>query len=299
MARNKRNNLKDREKMKGLRVAAKKRWRKKKNDLKKGVQTSLKEAGPSVSIPQPRDKSLSTVVAGPKPSAMSVRQQGDHLEKLHPPRRPETETPRNLTSHVKEINPSEVIRSEKTLGCGTFGVCYLAHYRGTVVKVKELRLRSEPSSVAERKKEVLHEANMISHLGGHRGLPLLFGVITKTMSLRLITQFHGHKNQSVTLKRGLRKLELDKPSWLTILKSIIEALDHIHKAGVLHNDLKSNDIVLEKREQLWNPVIIDFGKARLITKPKPFMWVSRKRRPPKHRPRKRRPRKHRPRKRRP
>ena len=69
-------------------------------------------------------------------------------------------------------------------------------------------------------------------------------------------------------------MELDKPSWLTILKSIIEAIDHIHKAGVLHNDLKSNNIVLEKREQLWNPVIIDFGKARFITKPKPFMSAS-------------------------
>ena len=69
-------------------------------------------------------------------------------------------------------------------------------------------------------------------------------------------------------------MQFDKPSWLTILRTIIEALDHVHKAGVLHNDLKSNNIVLEKREQLWNPVIIDFGKARFITKPKPFMSLS-------------------------
>ena len=117
---------------------------------------------------------------------MSVRQQGAHFGKLQPTRRSETETPRNSTSHVKEINPSEVIRSEKTLGCGTFGVCYLANYR------------SEPSSVAERKREVLREAKMINHLGDHRGLPLLFGLFTKTMPLRLITQFHGHENRSIT-----------------------------------------------------------------------------------------------------
>ena len=129
-----------------------------------------------------------------------------------------------------------------------------------MVTVKELQPRSEPSLEGERKREVLHEANMTSHLGNHHGLLLLFGVITKTMPLRLIMQF-----QSVPLKRGLRKLQFDKPSWLTILRGTVEALDHIHKAGVLHNDVKSNNIVLEKREQLWNPGIIDFGKVRFIT----------------------------------
>ena len=137
--------------------------------------------------------------------------------------------------------------------------------------VKEFRLRSEPSSVAERKREVDHEANMISHVGDHRGLPLLFGVNTKPIPLKLITQFHGHKNQSVTLKRGLK---FDSPSWLTILRSIIEALGHVHKAGVLQNDLKSNGIVLEKREQVWNPVTIDSGKTEFITKPRPLMSLS-------------------------
>lgn len=29
---------------------------------------------------------------------------------------------------IMEIDPSEIIRSEKSLGQGTFGMCYLAHY---------------------------------------------------------------------------------------------------------------------------------------------------------------------------
>ena len=69
-------------------------------------------------------------------------------------------------------------------------------------------------------------------------------------------------------------MKLDKPSWHGILKNIIQAIDHIHKARVLHNDLKSNNIVLEKREQQWNPVVIDFGKARFMSKPKPLMFLS-------------------------
>ena len=57
-------------------------------------------------------------------------------------------------------------------------------------------------------------------------------------------------------------------------KNILEALSHCHKVGVLHNDIKSNNILLEKREQHWNPVVIDVGKARFISNPKPLISLS-------------------------
>ena len=39
------------------------------------------------------------------------------------------------------------------------------------------------------------------------------------------------------------------------------ALALIHEKGFLHNDLKSNNIVLDNRDGVYNPVIIDFGKS--------------------------------------
>ena len=81
--------------------------------------------------------------------------------------------------------------------------------------------------------------------------------------------------QSVTLDKAMIKLNMDKPSWLGILKNILEVLSHSHKVGVLHNDIKSNNILLEKREQHWNPVVIDVGKARFISNPKPLISLSR------------------------
>ena len=54
----------------------------------------------------------------------------------------------------------------------------------------------------------------------------------------------------------------------------IEALKHCHNVGVLHNGLKSNNVVLERRNQQWNPVIIDFGKAQFVSLPKPLMSLS-------------------------
>ena len=56
-------------------------------------------------------------------------------------------------------------------------------------------------------------------------------------------------------------------------------LNHIHSCGIPHNDVKSNDVksnnvVMEQRGEEWNPVIIDFGKARFSSDPKPAMSMS-------------------------
>ena len=116
---------------------------------------------------------------------------------------------------------------------------------------------------------------MINHLGDHRNLPLLFGIVTKNEPLQLVTQFHGNKGQSFTLSTATKKKKFDKPLRLRILKEICGRLKHVHIRQVLHNDLKSNNIVLDKRSELQcNPVIIDFGKARFIADPKPLMCLT-------------------------
>ena len=140
-------------------------------------------------------------------------------------------------------------------------VLNVAHYRDILVAVKEFK--AEKFGRDNMKKEVQHEAKMISHLEDHRGVPLLFSIVTKSEPLRLITKFHGRKDKCLTLSNLIKKKKLDKPTWLGILKDTIEALDHKHSGDILHNDLKSN-VVMEQREQEWNPVIIDFGKARFF-----------------------------------
>ena len=45
------------------------------------------------------------------------------------------------------------------------------------------------------------------------------------------------------------------------------ALEYIHKYEFVHNDLKSDSVVLEKRhDQMLHPVIIDFGKSVAFSK---------------------------------
>ena len=47
-----------------------------------------------------------------------------------------------------------------------------------------------------------------------------------------------------------------------------DALIFVHSHGVIHNDLKPNNVVLEKRGEDFNPVIIDFGKILWIEEAK-------------------------------
>ena len=39
-----------------------------------------------------------------------------------------------------------------------------------------------------------------------------------------------------------------------------DSLQFIHTQGIIRNDLKVNNLVMEKRGDNYNPVIIDFGK---------------------------------------
>lgn len=224
MARNKREAVKDKDKLKKIRKEARKRWRQ-----KKAAKKAMKKL--------PAEKKLN-----------------------------EDKERRKL----REIDPSLVVRTTKFLGAGTFGSCYLAYYRDVVVAVKELNERKN----VDLRSEVCHEATMIKHLEDHRGVPLLFGIVTKSEPYRLVTKYHGVQNKGLTLCKAIKKEKLEKPTWLGILKNLIEALNHVHSCAILHNDVKSNNVVMEQRGEEWNPVVIDFGKARFSSDPKPAMSMS-------------------------
>ena len=286
MARNKRKkNMKDKSKFKALRIAAKKRWRNRRAEAKR-----LKHAVEHAAVSPESQKSPIAVGENGEPNPAAALIQPVEPSISRPQDQPEqvqvrmdgAAGPEKIADvkadgeRVKQINPTEIVRANKFLGSGTFGTCHLAHYRGILVAVKEFKSRRSRSD-KEVKGDVLNEARMISHLGDHRGLPLLFGVITKSAPFCIVTQFHGDKAQSLTLYKAMKRsdrLELDKPHWLRILRGIIEALSHVHNKKILHNDLKSNNILLEKRAKNFNPVIIDFGKARFISNPKARMSLS-------------------------
>ena len=133
----------------------------------------------------------------------------------------------------------------KPIGSGTFGTCFLAKYREIKVVVKEYKSADSSTkcnSFERRKKEAAHEAQVIRELGDHPGISLLFGVISQQQPVSIVLKFHGNGSESLTLFKAAKKRKIAKEDqWKKIFCDVADALQHIHKCGYIHNDLKSNN----------------------------------------------------------
>lgn len=81
-------------------------------------------------------------------------------------------------------------------------------------------------------------------------------------------KFHGNGDESLAVNKAAKnKIVSVKRDWNRIFYDTTDALEHIHKCGFAHNDLKTNLFVLEKCDyQVLHPVIIDFGKSVAFSK---------------------------------
>ena len=173
----------------------------------------------------------------------------------------------------REINTSLLVKlSDEPIGEGTFGKVFLAEYRGMAAVIKEIKSRDEASKKRERcKREVLHEAAIINCLGDHLNLPFLFGVCTGKELFSLVLQYYGTGGKSLTHHSVVKARMLKKHSTAKVFKDVIDTVDYIHGKGYIHNDIESNNIVIERRASVcdeFHPIIIDFGKTKKITKVK-------------------------------
>ena len=111
----------------------------------------------------------------------------------------------------------------------------------------------------------MHEAEVVSALGDHARLLMLLGVITCGESFCMVTQFHGVGDESLTLHQAAKGSFLTPENSVEIFQELGSALKHVHSMGYLHNDIKANNVVLEKTpttsEKSYSPVLIDFGKS--------------------------------------
>lgn len=128
----------------------------------------------------------------------------------------------------KELRPEHIeYSSENAVGSGNFGQCFLMHYRGIEVIVKRMT-HSKTTENQERAKDLLCEAKVVSALGDQPGLRMIFGVVTKSLPLCLVMQFHGVKGLSVNLHQVADANMLTPTDCISIFIKICSALGHVH-----------------------------------------------------------------------
>jgi eukaryotic-like serine/threonine-protein kinase len=142
-------------------------------------------------------------------------------------------------------------RLERTLGRGGMAAVWLGHDevldRPVAVKVLSDTIATDPGFVARFRREA-RTAAALSH-------PNLVGVYDYSDEGErpyLVMQFVPGENLAALLERG-QEVDCDR-----LARELLEALDHIHRVGILHRDIKPANIIVEPDG---TAKLIDFGVA--------------------------------------
>ncbi|RSL96429.1 hypothetical protein CDV31_013465 [Fusarium ambrosium] len=139
---------------------------------------------------------------------------------------------------------------QDVVGWGTTGLVVLDKPTSTVVKAP---LDDENEPLIAREKQVYER---FAEKGGHKGLLGYFGTFESGIRLQHASNYHLRS----TNKKG-RVSENQRLSWVI---QIAEAMDFIHKAGVIHGDLTCANIFLD--EEL-NAKLADFAGSSIDGSP--------------------------------
>ncbi|XP_076029029.1 tyrosine-protein kinase Yes-like [Oratosquilla oratoria] len=132
-------------------------------------------------------------------------------------------------------------------GEGTFAKVYLVPVGDTRVVAKIFKKRRFLPAMVK-------EAEALAALSGVPRVPTIFGVGRNPVTL--ITSFGGRSLYKLIQRRHLSKYQA-----VDIVFQIAESVRLIHLRGWTHNDIKQDNIVVEKNCDLWSATLIDFGSA--------------------------------------
>ena len=65
--------------------------------------------------------------------------------------------------------------------------------------------------------------------------------------------------------------------WLTLMKNLAEALMFLHRKSIVHRDLKSDNVVFNKQNDVISFILVDFGKSNHVTKVRRYNLTVKKR----------------------
>ena len=150
----------------------------------------------------------------------------------------------------------------------SFSIVLESQYRGTFGSISVARLTFVKDLVAIKRismdysshLDIMAELRTIHALAGHPLFPYCFGYVQPNL---IVLQLLGRFENGVLTVETVDKLKTvnDNHYLCQISCQIIEGISYLHQLGLLHNDVKGNNVIIYRKQVK----IIDFGKVTLIT----------------------------------
>ena len=168
----------------------------------------------------------------------------------------------------------EHFRIESVLGKGGFGITYAAMdlQLGKRVAIKELlpdsiATRIDGSTVVPQSQSLqenwmwardrfLEEARLLAGFS-HPAIVGVHRLIEANGTIYMVMDFVDGESYEARLRR--HGCEKDEEALLLVINPLLEGLSEIHSSGILHRDIKPDNILINRHGQ---PILIDFGSAR-------------------------------------
>ncbi|WP_406828262.1 protein kinase domain-containing protein [Microbulbifer sp. ARAS458-1] len=157
---------------------------------------------------------------------------------------------------------SDRYQIQSTLGAGGMGVVYLAEDRKLHRRVAIKRLKADAASDNAHQR-IQQEARLLAQLN-HPNIVALHDVLEDTLdnggrSVALVMEYI----EGTTLRAWMRERTPNLQQKLSLLMQICQGLQQAHDLGIIHRDLKSDNILIAENAK-GEPVakITDFGIAK-------------------------------------
>ena len=143
---------------------------------------------------------------------------------------------------------------EDVLGKGTFGKCIRGKLAHLNVCIKVLRKGANYQATFST------EATLLSHCC-HPNLPWIYGIVQQPSII--VSSLHTTDNYSFTIHSALQDgaIKLSTDEWKKIIHGVILAVNYLHKKSIIHNDIKENNVIIQKVGSETHSILIDLGKG--------------------------------------
>ncbi|KAL1914214.1 uncharacterized protein VTP21DRAFT_9667 [Calcarisporiella thermophila] len=186
----------------------------------------------------------------PKPAHVKMRQQ-EAIPRRRPPK-PSTENDEVIHAKLKEIctdaDPTRLYRNLVKIGQGASGGVYTAYQVGTnlSVAIKQMNLEQQP------KKELIINEILVMRESQHRNLVNFIDSFLYRGALWVVMEYMEGGSLTEVVTYNI----MTEGQIACVCKEILEGIHHLHSNGVIHRDIKSDNVLLSLNGDI---KLTDFG----------------------------------------